>query len=450
MRDEDELLAVAEAGLRAAKDAGAEMAECYVATSEGTAINLTGDFALPKDSIDEGVAIRVAVGSRLGQSGASGLGERTLRSVARYAVEAARHVPADSHFRRFAQPLGQPARPTQVDARILDPDPERLVQAVEAAAAPLVRARDVTYRGVSLNSWRTLFAVANTEGMRAWDRGGAERLAAEARVTRGTTERSAQDMIYAREPIGGAADTAALAQSVIDRARAAIDSGMLERAVDEVILHQGPAAQLVQLFTPALSGRRVRARQTPLADRLGEVVASESLTLRDAPHGPDGVQHQRVDHEGVPTAPLTLLDAGRVSAFLHDSQSALLNDCAPTGHGLRTGVSGGVGIRAVNLDLAPGDQTLEELVEGAERAVLVNEPLMGGFVANEVTGDFSLVAPFAFLVEKGRVVRALPPTTVGGNVHRALREVRALSRERRVYGPGTFPAMRIGGVSCAS
>lgn len=450
MSGHEEMFAIAERALRLAKEAGADAAEAFVQSSRETSINLVGGYATPKEVVEEGVGLRVMVGQRVGLSGSQGVSDATLRDVARHAVDAARRVPESASFPGFRGPASLRA-PAPLHPALVDVDPSRLAGAVEAASDRLAAFPDVTYSGVVAQSTLSRFAVANTAGTRAWDAVARERFVLEARVTRGAQERTAQDGHNARVPIESRYDCAKLVDDTVERARSAFDARPLAGAVEEVILTPLSAGQLVPLFTPALSGRRVRDRQSPLADkRIGDPVASPLVHLRDAPEGPVGISHLRVDHEGSPTASRDLVRAGALASLLYDAATAASVGQAPTGNGLRNGVSGGVTIRPVNLEMLGGATAFDEVVQGAERAVLVNDSLMGGFVANEVTGDFSLVAPFAYLVERGRVVHALPPTTLAGNVHRALLEVRGVSSERRELATGTFPGLRLGGVSCAT
>lgn len=450
MRTPDELLAIADDALKAARAAGAEAAEAYVTQSRETAMNVVGTYAVPKEGMDDGIGLRVVVGGRLGLSGASGVSPRVVRDVARLAVDAARRVPETGAFKSFRGPAPLRA-PASLHPALVDPDPARLASVVDTALERLARASDVTYSGVTVQSMRSTFAVASTEGVRAWEQAARERFTVEARVTRGTTERTSQDGANARAPIDDARDLGALVDSTIERARSAFDARPLARPADEVILTPLPAAQVVPLFAPALSAKRVRERQSPLAGRaLGDEVASPLLTLLDSPEGPAGVQHLRCDHEGTPAANRALVQRGRLASLLYDSTTALAEGREPTGNGLRGNVTGGVGIRPVNLEMAPGDASLDDIIASTTRAVLVNESLMGSFVANEVTGDLSLVAPFAFLVEDGRIRHALPPTTVAGNVHKALAALRQVGRDRRDMVTGTYPAVRMGGVSCAT
>lgn len=451
MRGHDELLARAEEGVRICKRLGAQAAEVYVTSHEASSINAVGRYAVPTEATDEGVGIRLTVDGRLGQSGASGASPAAIERVARYALDAARRAPDSTGFRGFRPPAGALPPPTPIHAGLADPDAKRIAADLELAADTLTDAAGVTYVGASIVSARGRWAVANSEGVLAWDQHASERLQLEARVSRGGVDRSSLTVRLAREPISQALDVRDYAREVAARAASALDARPLAAPVDEVILGPGPASQIFGLFTPAFSGKRIRAKQSPLRDKLGEAVASPLLTIADEPHGPGGIAHQRVDHEGTPTARMILLEEGVARNWLYDHPTAREDGRESTGHGLRSGgATGGVGIRPLNLDVHGGNMTTDELIASATRAVYVNEGMMGGFVANETTGDFSLVAPFAFLVENGRISHALPPTTVAGNAHRALRDVRALGRERRMTHGGTFPAIRVGGVSCAT
>lgn len=449
MRAPDEMLSLAQEGVKLARSLGADDAEVYVSSSEGVAINATGPYVIPTRSQEQGVAVRVSVKGRLGQSGSHG-SARVLQSVVKNALDAALRAPDATRFSGFARPTEIRAAPTSIHPALAGNDLDRVSTLAESAAATLSAPRDVSYHGVRLESLSHRFVVANSNGVEAWDQHGHERLQLEARVTRGTTERSTQDVAYASTPIETTLDVAQFAADGVARARSALDPQPLSGVVTEAILLPAPAAIVFSLFTPALSGRRAAAKQTPLAGKLGEIVASPLLTLRDNPSGPGGVRHQRVDHEGTPTRDATLVSEGRLLSFLLDHEASARLDAPSTGHGLRAGVLGGVNVHAINIDVAPGAKSLDEIIAGTERAVLVNEPLMGGYVANDTTGDFSLVAPFAFLVENGKIAHALPPLTVGGNAHRALRELRDVSAQRRANLSGTYPGIRIGGVSCAS
>lgn len=444
MKDGEEILGLAEDAVKRARALGADGAEVFVNRYRSTMVGCVGRFALPKESHGLGVGVRVAIGRKVGVAGTSGLAR--LDAVLAEALAHAKRFPEHDRFRRFAPPTRAPVAATRVHPSLDDIDPSRLEDAAEATMAGLVADRRTAFASVSVTASNALFAVANSEGVAAWDRHGAERLHIEARVSDGREDITASDTAASRVPIADTLDVARFGAEAVERAGRCFGARALDGRVDEVVLAPPAAGQLVNLFEHALSAARVQARQSPLAGKVGEVVASPALTLRDLARG-----KMRVDHEGVPTEDVVNVREGRLETLLYDSASAIAEDRASNGHGLRpSGWSGGVGIKAVNLRVEPGPDSFDALVEGADRAVVVTDPFHGSFTSNDVTGDFSLVAPYAFLVERGRVARPLPATSVAGNVHALLQDLRGVGRDLREFATGSFPALRAGGVACAT
>lgn len=447
MRTRDEMVALAEGAVKRALSMDAASADVFVHQTRVTRIGAFGRFVHPSVSMEEGFGVRVVVDGRLGISGASSLSG--IDDAMRDAIESARNSPRLSHAFTFPAPSAR-LDPLPLHPRLERPDLDRLSATAEEAAHRLLEAGDVDYAEASVTStWREV-AIANSEGSTAYDRSASERIGAEARVTRGGTSRSARDAWVASVPIAETLDLDAFTDDIAGRARSAIDSQPLQGSVDQVVLAPAPVAQLLGIFTNALSGRVAASGQSPLRDRIGERVVDERVTLRDLPHGPLGFGHRVVDDEGTPTANATFVEQGMLRMLLYDAQTAAGAGRAPTGHATRAGSHGGVSLGPLNLALDAGDESLQELIEQTERGILVNQAMMGAFTSNQMTGDFSLAIPFAFLIEGGRIRHALPPTTIGGNVHKVLADVRGLGRERRTYQPGTAPALRAGGVSCAT
>ena len=95
------------------------------------------------------------------------------------------------------------------------------------------------------------------------------------------------------------------------------------------------------------------------------------------------------------------------------------------------------------LVMKAGEQSLEEIVGGIEKGLLV-----GGFSGGQpgTNGEFSGVAKNSFLIENGRVTRAVTETMINGNLGDMLRHVRGISRERDVQGVFTLPYLAVDGI----
>src|SRR3546814_12091656 len=59
-----------------------------------------------------------------------------------------------------------------------------------------------------------------------------------------------------------------------------------------------------------------------LLDARGGQVFGKGITIRDDPHRPRGLRSKPFDGEGLPTAPLAIIDDGVLTGWLLDSASA--------------------------------------------------------------------------------------------------------------------------------
>lgn len=448
MNSHDELRGAAEDGVKRALSRGADAAEVYVARASTLAVAADSSGAQPSVGLEDGVAVRVVVGGRMGFSGAPS--RRSLDDAIAHALASARQPSASKAAAFPAAPApGAGAGAARLDDAMPADALDGAAGIVTRAVATAQAARHVTYIEARYRRAVIDFGVANSAGTVAADRVENERIEMELRVTRGTTARSSADVFVASRALASMDVDGAVA-ALAARATEALDASPLVGSAEQVILHPAPASQVVGIAARAFSGIAARSRQSVLSGRVGEAVMSPLVSITDEPRSADGARSRRFDDEGMPVRSHVLVEGGILRGFLYDAQTALLAGETPTGHGLRKGVTGGVAPRPINLAVAPGDASMEELVEQCERGILVTEPLLGSFTSNQVTGDFSVVVPFAFLVEAGRIRHALPPTSIGGNAHRVLAEVRGLTRERRTLKPGRLPGILAGGISCAT
>lgn len=447
----DDLIALAEAGVRRAKGKGADEIEVYASYESSARVEFRGRLGDVQENAQGGVCVRLALGKHQGFAGVPGLTDRSVDLAIERALVNARHSPADARFLHYPNPEPTRAQPTRLDARVAAPDADRLLGDAKAAAEGVAQRDDVTYVTFQLAATRVTFGVANGRGTAGWDQDARESFLAELRVSEGSLHKTANEFGVERVPLSERHDMRGLLRAAADRARSALHSAPLEGRVDAVVLDPVPAMLLLSPVIDALAV--ARAKKDGLVEKLGQRIAAPGVTLRANPHRADGVRCQRIDDEGVPTRPLTLLKDGVLRELPTNGYLAHQEGARSTGNGYRDFESRWTGTprpRIPSLDMAPGAKPIEDILAGVDRAVYVRDYLLGWFTNNQVTGDFSTVAPLAFLVEKGSVVQALPPTTVAGNVYRMLEQVEEVSRDRRTLLRGSIPALRVGGLTCAT
>jgi PmbA protein len=142
---------------------------------------------------------------------------------------------------------------------------------------------------------------------------------------------------------------------------------------------------------------------------------------------------------------MTLIDSGVLTTYLYNHYEAQFagDGQFSTGHASGSASSlPGIGPNA--LEVAAGTTPAAELAAGSDPVVWVGR-FSGS--TNGVTGDFSGVVKNGFLIGN-RERRPIRETMIAGNLFEALRNIEAISAERRLLGGSALlPSMRIGGIS---
>jgi len=66
---------------------------------------------------------------------------------------------------------------------------------------------------------------------------------------------------------------------------------------------------------------------------------------------------------------------------------------------------------------------------------------MGAGHANMTTGEFSVVAPNAFLIKKGEIKNPLEPITIAGNFVNSLKNTTSIGSDSTITGSGKIPSL---------
>lgn len=423
---------LAQRGVRRAEEAGADEAEVFVWRGSGDRVMKGGDFQMAQESDQSGVSVRLLRGSHLARATTDGIAEADLDWAIDRALDAAGFVPESPSFDRFPEPTGDVGSPTDVDEAVMDPDVDRLIGVADHLGEQVKQARGIDYFEVVSGAYRGTYALANSQGLTAWDRNAYERCGLELRFEHGGEHRYTRRAVYSRAPIDYDTELEAETDEAIRLVQRTEDRASLDEAASTVLFDAVAASTVLGRLIPAIRGLAAHRESTPFADALGEQIAVEELSLVDEPRGSDAVRLQRTDDEGIPTQRTPIVEDGVLETHLYDWASALETDQPPTGHGFRPRSSrheGAPGAGTCNLEVEPGDWSTEELIEDVDHGVLVKGPFLGSFTSSPVTGDFSLVAPLAFEIEGGKLGPAVPSTTVSGNLFEALETIRAIGSE---------------------
>lgn len=167
-------------------------------------------------------------------------------------------------------------------------------------------------------------------------------------------------------------------------------------------------------------------------DRLGDMVADPRLTLSAAPHNPAIVCGERYTPDGRLSEDYDIIREGRLSAFMLSSFVANKTGREPAGNA------------GYSLIVKEGDQSIEKIIAGIDRGLLVSR-FSGGSPSSN--GEFSGVAKNSFLIENGRIGPAVSETMISGNLAGMFEKLRGLSKERVEDGESLIPYIAVDGIT---
>ncbi len=369
----------------------------------------------------------------LAETALAGLGAPGLACVVRRRVVAATLDPSGavrervttattSHVVRLGPdhpglPADKPAaRPHDgLDLATASASPGHVARLLERAAA--AAGEDGLVLSGRAHAARTTIALATSSGLRATDD-----------LTEAELDLTARDPavgLPGRARAAGRAlrglDPAALARAAAGRAPRRDAAPAPAAGPRTVVLGAQAVAVLLDLLgRTAFDGRAHAAGRGLLASRLGTRIAASAINLADTPRFPRTLP-RAFDAEGVPKAPIPLIQDGVAHRVVHDLASAAAAGTEPTGHATLDG-----GPRPQNLVLIGGGARDEgELAAPVERGILI-PALEHAHVADAATGRVTAFAPVAHAIEEGHVAGPLAPLLLADDPLRLLGATEAL------------------------
>jgi PmbA protein len=231
----------------------------------------------------------------------------------------------------------------------------------------------------------------------------------------------------------------AVGRRAAERALARLGARRVRTCEVPVIFDGVSARSLLGNLASCLSGYAIYRSSSFLAGRLEETIASELVSVVDDGRLPGGLGSKPFDGEGLPTRRKRVIEHGKLETYLLDSYSGRKLGMTSTGNAARSAGSA-PRVSATNLWIEPGTSSLDEMIAGTERGLLVTD--LFGFGFNAVTGDFSRGATGVW-IEKGEAIHPVEEITVAGNLAEMLTRIDAVGSELIWLGSVAAPALRI-------
>ncbi|HEY8543642.1 MAG TPA: TldD/PmbA family protein [Acidimicrobiales bacterium] len=409
---------------------GDEQVEAYVTHSRETQVRVY-ESEVEQLSVAEGmgVGIRVVRDGRVGFAYCGTFDPESVRATLADARDNAAFAEPDEWA---GLPGPDDVEPVDLDlwrADLLDvPTDRKVAMAVELENA--VRAADARITGVESCDYSDTageVVVASTTGIRRAARTTGCQLVAYALAD--DDGDSAQTGFGFS--VGRAFDELDVSQAAADAAHRAtrmLGATKPRSAKLTVVLDPWVTAQLLGIVAGTLSAEEVVKGRSLFADRVGEQVATPSLTLVEDPTDARSWAATPIDDEGIAARPVPLIDGGVLQGYVHSGWTARRMGTVSTGSAVRGGFKSTPRADCRAAALTPGTVGPEELIAGIDDGLLVQDVSGLHSGVNPVSGDLSTGAE-GLRIRDGALAEPLREFTIASTLQRLLQDVVAIGSD---------------------
>ena len=210
-----------------------------------------------------------------------------------------------------------------------------------------------------------------------------------------------------------------------------------------VLEPQASADLLLYLAIYGFGGQIYNEGRSFACGKLGKKTLSPLLSIED--NGIDGASPgMPFDFEGQPRTKVTLIENGVLKAVVHDRKTAKAAKTASTGHALPQ--PSYMGPIPINLAIKPGQGTLEDLIKGTERGILVTQFHYTNLLKPQTVEMTGMTRNGTFMIENGKITFPIKNMRFTQSAVEAFNNVEAISGNTipvSAWGPMACPSFRL-------
>ena len=385
---------------------------------------------------DATLLTRVVFGKRIGVASLNNASEEGVKQVIERASALAEHQVEDPDFQTLPGPQPGQKAGGYVEATAAS-TPEERAEAVGILVARAMESGLVAAGAFSTEAGQ--IAIGNSLGVFSHHTTTEARLSA---VVMSDTSSGYADQVTSdvRE-----VDSDAVARIAVEKALRGKEPQSIEPGEYEVVLDEPAVCDIVDFLAYLGFGAlAVQEGRSFMAGHIGEKVLGDNITVWD-----DGLAADTIpfpfDFEGVPKQRVDLVTNGMAKGLVYDTNTALKDGVASTGHGLPAGSTFGPVPR--NLFLAPGTASKEELIRSVKRGIFVTRFWYTRTVhplSITVTG---MTRDGTFLIENGEIVAPVRNLRFTQSYVEALNHVDLLGKDAKLqkdmFAYNRVPALKI-------
>lgn len=230
-----------------------------------------------------------------------------------------------------------------------------------------------------------------------------------------------------------------LAREVCNLAKNSLHGKNIETGDMPVVLDYHAATGLLSNFLNGINGENVLRGRSILANKLGENVTNQHLSIYDDNTYEGGLASGICDGEGTPSQKTPIIKEGILENFIFDIYNGNKGNTESTSNGFRGSYSGipSVGPSNVVFDF---DKLYD--VSEIDNGIIVNN-VLGAHTANPISGDFSVEASNSFTIENGEIAEPINKVMISGNIYNGLNNIKGIKSEIKQVGNFIIPRIAL-------
>jgi len=207
-----------------------------------------------------------------------------------------------------------------------------------------------------------------------------------------------------------------------------------------VIFEPTMTSWLLTFLFSCVSGMAVYQKTTFLADRLGEKIGNDLISVINDGLLPAKPGSRPFDSEGVPSQRTVVIEKGVLKNYLCNTYAARKLNLVSTGNG------DGNAVIPNNFYLEAGTATPEEIIKSTRKGLLLTRTIGHGL--NPVTGDISRGA-FGLWIEDGEIAYPVCEITIAGNLGEILKKVEMVGNDLEFESSICGPTIKVAEMTVA-
>ncbi len=381
---------------------------------------------------DTALRVRVVSGGRIGVAGTNDFSPEGARRAAESAREMAEVVAPDPLYPGMA-PLAPAPERDGFDEPTAGTTPERRAEGV----AQLVgRCADGFVAAGALETQANEVGLINSEGQFCW---APSTQASLTTVVTGADGGSGFAEMFAERI--DEVDAEAIGRRASDKAVASRSPQDLDAGRYTVVLEPAAVSTLVGFLAwIGFGGRMLAEGRSCFSGKQGQQVAVPDVTIYDDATEP-GTLGLPFDFEGVPRQRVDLIRNGVFVDGVYDMRTAKQTGTRTTGHALPP--PNPEGPFPLNVFMAPGDATIEEMIAGVDQGLLVTRFHYSNVVHPIESTITGMTRDGTFLIEGGEVRGPVKNFRFTQSIVEALTNTTAIGRETELASEFFFSASRV-------